>query len=209
MRNFILISTILITGWVQAQTAAMQALVDDLNEKTGVVLEAWIEDAPVSMGRAGTLYAGRIAWVEANNNIVSQKGHEVIVKVVIDENQQITSETAYWVNTLPEPLKPVAADAFILGRTAAAANNPKRPFTAAEVESFANTQWRATAGNTAALAIKDFKVENFDSNTVRISGLFHDVATNTRQRHAFFVTLVDPNAAATGANVKFERIVEQ
>ena len=105
MRNFILISTILITGWVHAQTAAMQVLVDDLNKKTGVVLEAWIEEAPITVGKSGTLYAGKIAWVELSNGIVSLTGHEVIVKVTVDENQQITTQTAYWVNGLPEPLK--------------------------------------------------------------------------------------------------------
>jgi len=200
MRNFILISTILITGWVHAQTAAMQVLVDELNAKTGVVLEAWIEDAPVSMGRAGTLYAGKIAWVQVDSSIVSQKGHEVIVKVITDENQQVTSETAYWVNNLPDPLKPATPDAYITGRT--------QPFTKAQVESFCNTQWKATSGNAAARDVIQFTVENVSGNTVRVSGLFHDVATGNRVKLTFLITLVDANGATSGANVKFEKVIE-
>ncbi len=76
------------------------------------------------------------------------------------------------------------------------------------METFCNAQWRLTSGNAAALAIKDFRVENFDPNTVRVTGLFHDVTTNTRPRLTYLITLVDANGATTGANVKFEKVVE-
>ena len=168
------------------------------------VVEAWVKKVPSSIPGAGTLYHGSLAWVYLDNGLAKTDGHEILV---VNFGLQ-GEEAAYWLNSLPNILKPAPADAYILGRTAAAAQNPKRPFTAAEVESFCNTQWRATNGNAAALAIKGFGVENIDANTIKVHGYFHDVAANTRPRLTFFITLVDPNAAATGANVKFEKVIE-
>ncbi len=60
----------------------------------------------------------------------------------------------------------------------------------------------------AALAVKEFSVTNIDANTVRVTGLFHDVAANTRPRLTYLITLVDANGATTGTNVKFEKVIE-
>ena len=168
------------------------------------VLDAWIDRTPVSIPRAGELYTGRLAWGYLSGGVVRLDGHDIIVvKLGV-----IGEEAAYWLNQVPDILKPAVADAYITGRTSAAAANPKRPFTKAEVESFCNAQWRLTQGNSAALDIKDFSVTNFDANTVRVTGFFHDVATNTRPRLTYFITLVDPNGAAAAPNVKFEKVIE-
>lgn len=181
---------------VQERTEQLKALPE--------VLEAWIESTPVSVPRAGEIYKGRLAWAHLSGGIVRIDGHDIIVvKLGV-----IGEEAAYWLNQVPEILRPAPADAYITGRTAAAAANPKRPFTSAEVESFCNAQWRATNGNSGALAIKEFSVTNIDANTVRVTGLFHDVATNTRPRLTYLITLVDANGATTGTNVKFEKVIE-
>lgn len=168
------------------------------------VLDAWIERAAASIPQTETLYKGRLAWAYLKGGVVRLDGHDIIVV----NSGVIGQEAAYWLNQVPDILKPAEADAYITGRTAAAAANPKRPFTKAEVQSFCNAQWRATSGNAAALDVKDFAVTNFDANTIRVTGYFHDVATNTRPRLNYFITLVDPNGATTGANVKFEKVVD-
>jgi len=177
-----------------------------INELKAVpeVLDAWIERTPASVPRAGEIYKGALAWAHLAGGVVRLGGHDIIVvKLGV-----IGEEAAYWLNHGPDILKPTPADAYITGRTAAAAANPKRPFTKAEVQSFCNAQWRLTSGNAAALDVKDFSVTNFDANTIRVTGFFHDVATNTRPWLNYFITLVDPNGATTGANVKFEKVID-
>ena len=193
MKYFIALLTIALAAFTQAES--LQAKVDALGAAPGV-LEAWIDIAPVSMGKAGTLYAGKVAWVEVSNGTVSQKGIDVIVQHLGVVNQ----EAAYWVNDLPGPLKPAPADAYITGRNT--------PFTKAQVENFCNTQWKATSGNAAARDVIDFTVQNVSANTVRVQGLFHDVATGNRVRLTYLISLVDANGSTSGANVKFEKVVE-
>jgi len=187
--------SITITLGAFAHADTLQQKVDALGAAPNV-LEAWIETAPVSFGRAGTLYAGRIAWVEISGATVQQKGIEVIVKNL----GVVGQEQAYWVGSLPVPLQPAPADAYITGRTS--------PFTKTQVESFCNTQWKATSGNSAARDVIEFTVSNVTANTVRVSGLFHDVATGNRVKLTYLISLVDANGATTGANVKFEKVIE-
>lgn len=198
MKYFIALLTIALAAFTQAES--LQAKVDALGAAPGV-LEAWIDIAPVSMGKAGTLYAGKVAWVEVSNGTVSQKGIDVIVQHLGEVGQ----EAAYWVNDLPGPLKAAPADAYITGRNT--------PFTKAQVEAFCNAQWKAVlvngvAVNAAARDAIDFTVQNVTANTVRVQGLFHDVATGNRVRLTFLITLVDANGSTSGTNVKFEKVVE-
>ena len=174
---------------------SLQQRVDALDAAPNV-LEAWIDTAPVSIGRAGTVYAGRVAWVESSGSTATQRGVDVIVVNL----GVVGQEAAFWLNAIPEPLKPATPDAYITGRT--------QPFTKAQVENFCNTQWKATSGNAAARDVIQFTVEYVTGNTVRVSGLFHDVATGNRVKLTFLITLVDANGATSGANVKFEKVVE-
>ena len=168
------------------------------------VLDAWIDRTPASIPRAGELYIGRLAWAYLAGGVVRLDGHDIIiVKLGV-----IGEEAAYWLNQVPDILKPATPDAYITGRTAAAAANPKRPFTSAEVQSFCNTQWRLTQGNSAARDVIEFSLTNLTSNTVRATGLFHDVATGNRVRLTCLITLVDPNGAVSGDNVKFEKVID-
>lgn len=187
-----------------AQATTLQQQVDLLNAAPGV-LEAWVDKAPVSMGKAGTLYAGRVAWVQVTGSIVEQKGAEVIVKNLGLIVNEINTEQAYWVGSVPGPLAAAVPDAYITGRTV--------PFTKAQVESFCNTQWKAAlvngvAVNAAARDVIEFTVSNVTANTVRVQGLFNDVATNQRVRLTYLISLVDANGATSGANVKFEKVIE-
>lgn len=187
--------------WAAVAVAAM-AGADSLQQRVDAldaapnVLEAWIDTAPVSIGRAGTVYAGRVAWVESSGSTATQRGVDVIVVNL----GVVGQEAAYWLNAIPEPLKPATPDAYITGRT--------QPFTKAQVESFCNTQWKATSGNAAARDVIEFTVTNVTGNTVRVSGLFHDVATGNRVKHTYLISLVDANGATSGANVKFEKVIE-
>lgn len=82
----------------------LQAKVDALNAAPGV-LEAWVDKAPVSMGKAGTLYAGRVAWVQVTGAIVEQKGAEVVVRNLGLIENKVNVEEAFWVGDTPAPLK--------------------------------------------------------------------------------------------------------
>lgn len=194
-----LITLLIALTALAANATTLQQQVDALNAAPGV-LEAWVDKAPVSMGKAGTLYAGRIAWVQVSGSIVEQKGAEVIVKNLGLIVNEVNTEQAYWVGSVPGPLAAAVPDAYITGRTT--------PFTRAQVEAFCNTQWKATSGNAAARDVIEFTVQNVTANTVRVQGLFHDVATGNRVRLTFLITLVDPNGLASGANVKFEKVIE-
>jgi hypothetical protein len=160
------------------------------------VLDAWIDRTPVSIPRAGEIYTGRLAWAYLAGGVVRLDGHDIIIVNL----GVIGEEAAYWLNQVPDILKPAEPDAYITGRTV--------PFTKAQVESFCNTQWKTTSGNTAARDVIEFSVDNVTGNTVRVRGLFHDVATNNRLSLTYLISLVDPNGATTGANVKFEKVIE-
>lgn len=160
------------------------------------VLDAWIETTPASIPRAGEIYTGRLGWAYLTGGVVRLTGHDlIIVKLGV-----IGEEAAYWLNQVPDILKPAEPDAYITGRT--------QPFTKAQVEAFCNAQWRATSGNAAARDVIEFSVSNVTANTVRVSGLFHDVATNNRIKLTYLISLVDANGATSGANVKFEKVIE-
>jgi len=168
------------------------------------VLEAYASKAPAAITGTGSLWHARISWYYLDGGIVKDGGGDLIIADFGVEGQ----EAAYWHGSTPSILVPVVAPTYITGRTAAAAAEPKRPFTKAEVESFCNTQWRATSGNAQARAIIDFSAENTTPNTILVRGRFHDVATNSWPRLSYFITLVDPNGSASGANVKFEKVID-
>jgi hypothetical protein len=173
----------------------VQERIDQLNA-VPEVLDAWIDRTPASIPRAGEIYTGRLAWAYLAGGVVRLDGHDIIiVKLGV-----IGEEAAYWLNHVPDILKAAAADAYITGRT--------QPFTKAQVESFCNTQWKATSGNAAARDVIEFTVDNVTGNTVRVRGLFHDVATNNRLSLTYLISLVDANGATSGTNVKFEKVVE-
>lgn len=201
--RLLIITLLTLCGTAHAVT--VQGLLDALNAKTGVVLSAWIEVTPAVMPRSN-LYLGTIAWVEIADGAVTKQSKDIIIKDLGDVVEGVNIEQAYWVGSIPTPLREVP-DAYITGRTGTA-QAPRVPFTRAEVEAFCNAQWRAQQGNSAARDIVEFDVRNVTPNTVEVRGLFHDVPTNNRLRLVYLISLVDANGATSGANVKFERVVE-
>ena len=151
---------------------------------------AWGEGSP-------DIYYKRIVWLMDKGESVKKDSKDVLFLTNGDPASEVVLG---WVGEEPDFLKPAEPDAYITGRT--------QPFTKAQVESFCNTQWKATSGNAAARDVIQFTVENVTGNTVRVSGLFHDVATGNRVKLTFLITLVDANGATSGANVKFEKVVE-
>lgn len=158
---------------------------------------SWIVGSP-------DIYYCRVVWVIDNGNTIKKDGKDVLY------TGEGEAQTVFgWLGDEPDFLK-VTADAYITGRTSAAASVPKRPFTKAEVESFCNTLWRGAVGsaNYTARDVIEFTVDNVNSNTIRVQGLFHDVAANQRLRLIYLISMVDPNGAISGTNVKFEKVIE-
>lgn len=160
------------------------------------VIAAFLAKDPEPIPKTTQLHHARMSWYYLSGGFVLNGGADLIIVNYGVAGQ----ESAYWFNTLPSILAERTAPTFITGRNT--------PFTGAQVETFCNAQWRATQGNSAALAVKEFTVSNVDPNTIRVGGLFHDVATNQRQRLSYLITLVDANGSTSGANVKFEKVVE-
>ena len=165
---------------------------------------------PGVFGKAGEdlegkdIYFVKLVWLIVENGSVKKDSGDVLVENLSGQNELVIG----WLGDVPASTKPPAADAYITGRTSEAANQPKRPFTKAEVETFCNTQWKATSGNAAARDVIEFSVENVTPNSVKVRGLFHVVATNNRLRLTYLISLVDANGATTGSNVKFEKVIE-
>lgn len=126
--------------------------------------------------------------VDAGNGIFRRSNHDVLIL-----GYGTPQESAGWVNGLPQPLQ---VDAGLLGGKV----------TAAQVETYCNTQWRAA--NAGATDILDFQVAPIGTKGVHVSGLFHlSTATPQRQaRKAFAIWLVDPAGQPTGANIKFMEV---
>ena len=183
---------LLLCGLAGAET--LQQKLDALSAAPNV-LEAKTVRGPASVPGFGNVYAAQVLWFYVEGGVAKKSSAEVIIVSL-----GVPAEAAYWLSEIPAPLRPVVAVTYITGRT--------QQFTGVQVEAFCNTQWRATVGNSAALAIKEFSASNVDANTIRVTGLFHDVATNTRPRLTYLITLVDANGLTTGANVKFEKVVE-
>ena len=190
---------LLLCGLAGAET--LQQKLDALSAAPNV-LEARTVRGPASVPGFGNVYTAQVLWFYTEGGVAKKSSAEVIITSLggIDPETGASVEAAYWLSEIPAPLRPVVVETYITGRT--------QPFTAMQVVAFCNTQWRATVGNAAALAIKEFSASNVDANTIRVTGLFHDVATNTRPRLTYLITLVDANGLTTGANVKFEKVVE-
>lgn len=142
------------------------------------------------------IYFVKLIWLIVENGAVKKATGDVIVENLSGVNELVIG----WLGDIPESIKPAPADAYITGRNT--------PFTKAQVESFCNTQWKATSGNAAARDVIEFSVQNVSANTVRVQGLFHDVATGNRIRLTYLISLVDANGSTSGTNVKFEKVVE-
>lgn len=157
---------------------------------------------PGVFGKAGEdlegkdIYFVKLVWLIVENGSVKKDSGDVLVENLSGQNELVIG----WLGDVPASTKPPAADAYITGRNT--------PFTKAQVESFCNTQWKATSGNAAARDVIEFSVENVTPNSVKVRGLFHDVATNNRARLTYLISLVDANGATTGSNVKFEKVIE-
>lgn len=138
-----------------------------------------------------------VRWIVGSGDIARVGGAVLLVSGYNTEQEQ-----AQWADGLPSILAPAPAGTrYITGRNT--------PFTAAQVEAFANAQWRAQgAAYTSAPDILGFEVDNLDGKSVKISGLFW-MEDGTRSDRAYVIRLVDANGLTTAAsgNVKFERIL--
>ncbi len=199
MKYFIALLTIALAAFTQAES--LQAKVDALGAAPGV-LEAWIDIAPVSMGKAGTLYAGKVAWVEVSNGTVSQKGIDVIVQHLGEVGQ----EAAYWVNDLPGPLKPVSDTKYLNGRTAGGWANLTGAAQLTAIQGFCNSVYAGAFPG--ASNIREFTCTAIDASTIKIGGYF-DLGT-TWEHQTWYVRLLDANGsvAAPYSNIEFQRVTE-
>lgn len=155
----------------------------------------------VNWGESGELlYKATIVWLVDNGETVQKSSKDVLIFKMGSIGEEVVLG---WLGSdVPEPIK-VVPDAYITGRNT--------PFTKANVETFCNAQYKSLTGQSAARDIIGFTVENVTPNTIRVSGYFHDAtitAVQTRVKLTYLITLVDANGATSGANLKFEKVVE-
>lgn len=197
MKHLILCIAIALAGIATADT--LQQRVDALDAAPNV-LEAWIEVAPVSIGRAGTVYAGRVAWVESTGSTATQRGIEVIVVNL----GVVGQEAAYWLNEVPGPLK--TETKYLTSRTASGWGALTAAAQSTAIQGFCNSVYQAV--NVGAGNIREFSVSPVDGTTIKVSGYF-DIGT-TWEQQTWYVRLIDPNGsvAAPYSNIEFQRVVE-
>lgn len=197
MKHLILIFAITLAGIASADT--LQQRVDALGAAPNV-LEAWIEVAPVSIGRAGTVYAGRVAWVESTGSTATQRGIEVIVVNL----GVVGQEAAFWLNDVPGPLK--TETKYLTSRTASGWGALTTAAQATAIQGFCNSVYQSV--NVGAGAIREFSVSPVDGTTIRVSGYF-DIGT-TWEHQTWYIRLIDANGsvAAPYTNIEFQRVVE-
>lgn len=180
----------------------VQQKLDALNAKSGVVLAAWIEVTPRTMGRS-PLHLGTIAWIQISGDHVTSKSADIIVANM----GVVGQEAAYWVGGTPEPLR--GEDKFLSSRTTGGWAALTRAQQISAIQSFCNGVYKAAVAG--ARDIRDFQVEPVDGNTIRVSGYFNTGQGLTQwERQSWFVRLIDPNGsvAAPYSNVEFQRVVE-
>lgn len=181
---------------------SLQQRVDALDAAPNV-LEAWIDTAPVSIGRAGTVYAGRVAWVESSGSTATQRGVDVIVVNL----GVVGQEAAYWLNAIPEPLKPSTEVKYLSSRTASGWGALTGAAQLTAIEGFCNSVY--AGANPGAGAIREFAATPTNGTTIKVSGYF-DLGT-TWEHQTWYVRLIDANGsvAAPYSNIEFQRVAEQ
>lgn len=143
----------------------------------------------------GNLHGISVVWWDKTGDVSRRFGARLVVS-----GYGTAQESADWAGDLPAVLAPArAAQGYITARTT--------PFTRAQVEAFANAQWRGqSAEYTSAPTILGFEVDNLDGKSVKVDGLFW-MSDGTRSERKYVIRFVDPNGAPSGSNVKFERIL--
>jgi len=120
-------------------------------------------------------------------------------KALVVVNQGTQSEAAYWLGGIPEPLRTPPVELYITDRNT--------PFTAAQVETFANAAWAdALSPGFTPRPIRGFSVQAVDGSTVAVSGHFN-TAAGTWERQEWYIHLVDANGSVVigNSNIEFER----
>jgi len=190
MKYWILIATLLYSAATMAAT-----LEERMTQLRAVTLQAE-HDEPAHVGSGFlNLHITNVTYYVVEGDIVTVNKVTAIISNYLGEG-----EAAYWLRSLPEPLRVVVPDPLFPARTAST-------ITAAQVETFSNAAWLAANANAAA--IRGFSVTPIDGNTVQVSGKFN-IPNDALpwQDRSYYIRLVDPNGSVTlgNANIKFERV---
>lgn len=212
MTRYILTLVIALAGLSHADT--VQQKIDQLNAKTGVVLAAWMEVAPAPIQRSNVtpedspLYLGVIGWIEIVDGAAVRRNNDIIVKDLGEVVNEVNIEQAYWVGSIPTPLR--AETKFLASRTTGGWGSLTRAAQLSAIQGFCNAVYKgAVAG---ARDIREFTCEPVDGSTIRVSGYFNTGAgLTTWERQTWFVKLLDPNGsvAAPYSNIEFQRVVAE
>jgi hypothetical protein len=159
------------------------------------VLAARVSQPSVQYEGFADIGLAKITYLEITGGTVT--ANTVGVIVVAPDGQ---TENAYWLGGLPSVLEEApAAETYITARSV--------PFTAAQVEGFANDAWRGIK-NASARDIRDFSVRNIDSQTVEVTGWFQ-IADESWNNLTYYIHIVDVNgsyaANAQNTNIEFEQ----
>lgn len=175
--------------------ATLANLLANLEAASGV--QAAINSDPQPFGHnLADVWTSEFRYAVASGGVVNVNSHMAVVF-----GADPATGDAYWLRSLPEPLRVAVPPVYFSARTLST-------ITAAQIETFCNTQWETLHGNTDN--ILNFNVVPVSGNTVLVSGVF-DQGGNpaTWKEMEWYITLIDPNAAnpTVGANVKFRQKV--
>lgn len=202
LKYWILIATLLYSAATMAAT-----LEERMTQLRAVTLQAEY-DTPAHVG-AGflNLHVTNVTYYVVEGDIVTANKVTAIISNYLSVDPE-NPEAAYWLRSLPEPLRPAPSPPVLFSaRTVGAV-------TAANVETYCNNRWTATvqnggAGHTTAASIREFSVTPIDGKTVQISGKFNIPEDALPwQYRSYYIRLVDADGSVQpgNVNVKFERV---
>lgn len=176
--------------------ATLENLLSDLEAADGVLAASYSNPQLVGQN-LNDVWTTDFVYAEEEGAIANIKKHRAIAFGAIS-----ATADAYWLGSLPEPLRTDPPVVYFADRTASS-------ITAAQIETFCNATWKALPNQSGAPDLREFSVVPSDGKTVRI-----ECHTNTGAAGAlwkpkkYFIRLVDPNGSVTvgNANIKFEEI---
>lgn len=176
--------------------ATLENLLSDLEAADGVLAASYSNPQLVGQN-LNDVWTTDFIFVEEEGAVANIKKHRAIAFGAIS-----ATADAYWLGNLPDPLRVTPATVYFADRTVSS-------ITAAQIETFCNTTWKALPNQSTAPDIRGFSVVPVDGKTVRFEGYLNTGAAGALWKlKKYFIRLVDPNGSVTvgNANIKFEEI---
>jgi hypothetical protein len=173
----------------------------------GVVAVTELVSPVIPQAYFGGAYRFRLSYaVESGDDVTTTNSADLFILGWTPEEErepETPPEVATWLGQLPRPLVDNTV-VYISDRTVG------NPITATQIEAFANAQWKAQAGHSAAANIRRFQVAPVDGKTVMVTGLFNVIPQSgaaTWETRSYLIRMIDANGNPSGSNIVFERLV--